>query len=220
MEPKRFDANIAKAEARAVKRAEASKKRKGAADAGEESPAKRAAITAPGEPNRPVSTPVSVPPPPPALAVANGIAEPEHAALATPGDALVDSTSSLPFDSSPPSNNLPASPETPTIPDSASGMDPPADPAGSDVICEDYKLDRRAVYDAVASPTPQWKKQTKKKGADRIEPALDDFINAATRQPGVPCVRLPVTIYFGNDNTSAYLFFFFKTLFVDLIYRF
>jgi hypothetical protein len=99
-------------------------------------------------------------------------------------------------------------------------MDPPADPAGSDVICEDYKLDRRAVYDAVASPTPQWKKQTKKKGADRIEPALDDFINAATRQPGVPCVRLPVTIYFGNDNTSAYLFFFFFSLFVDLIYRF
>ncbi|KAJ7767608.1 hypothetical protein B0H16DRAFT_1366245, partial [Mycena metata] len=45
VEPKRFDANIAKAEARAAKRAETSKKRKEVADA-EEPPAKRAAVSA------------------------------------------------------------------------------------------------------------------------------------------------------------------------------
>ncbi|KAF8185802.1 P-loop containing nucleoside triphosphate hydrolase protein [Mycena galopus ATCC 62051] len=54
VEPKCFDANIAKAEARAAKRAAASKKRKQPEDMGEDSPAKRAAGSAPDEPDIPV----------------------------------------------------------------------------------------------------------------------------------------------------------------------
>ncbi|KAK7050479.1 hypothetical protein R3P38DRAFT_2763725 [Favolaschia claudopus] len=66
-----------------------------------------------------------------------------------------------------------------------------------------YTLERRAVYDVVVSPISSWKKQVKKKGADRLEPAVDDLINAATRQTNTPCSRLPITIYFGNDTTDG-----------------
>ncbi|KAJ6562922.1 hypothetical protein B0H10DRAFT_2116636, partial [Mycena sp. CBHHK59/15] len=58
-------------------------------------------------------------------------------------------------------------------------------------------------YDVVIAHEPAWKKPTKKKGADRVEPALDDFINASTRQPRKPCYREPATIFFGNDNTVS-----------------
>ncbi|KAJ7090156.1 hypothetical protein C8R44DRAFT_648456, partial [Mycena epipterygia] len=44
---------------------------------------------------------------------------------------------------------------------------------------------------------------TKKKGADRVEPALDDFINAATRQPGKACYREAAMIFFDNDKTVS-----------------
>jgi hypothetical protein len=165
VEPERFDANIAKAEARAEQRAKASKKkRKEAMDAGEQPPAKRAAVTAPGEPHRPVSVPVSAPPPLAAPANANGLAEHEPGMPTVAGDARIHSTPSVPPLESPPTSNDPTTaPAIPSNPVPASGSVMPVVPL--DTSCQQYKLDS-----AVAYPTPQWKEQTKKKSADRIEP--------------------------------------------------
>ncbi|KAJ7731383.1 hypothetical protein B0H16DRAFT_1772954 [Mycena metata] len=165
VEPKRFDANIRKAEARAAKRAETSKKRKQPADPLELLAAKRAAVVAPDAPNTPVPAALD--------------AEPTDG----PPDGVTD-----------PSD----------LPDDPVDTDPPLPPPPpSTISVEEYRADRRAIYDAVVEHEPVWKKQTKKKGADRVEPALDDFINAATRQPGKGCHREPATIFFGNDNTVS-----------------
>ncbi|KAJ7179864.1 P-loop containing nucleoside triphosphate hydrolase protein [Mycena crocata] len=155
VEPKRFDANIAKAEARAAQRAAASKKRKETADAGEQSPAKRAAVSAPGAPDVPVARDIVVP-----VVSETTVTAAEVSVSPEPHDILLP----------------PASLPPPTLRDSAAES-------------------ARAAGD-----------QAKKTGADRIEPALDDFINAATRQPGDladTCFRLPATIYFGNDTTTS-----------------
>ncbi|KAJ7307645.1 hypothetical protein DFH08DRAFT_824177 [Mycena albidolilacea] len=61
-EPKRFDANIGKAEAHAAKRAEAVKKRKQRSDAADQPASKRAAITTVD--HVPVSSPIFSPPAP------------------------------------------------------------------------------------------------------------------------------------------------------------
>ncbi|KAJ6467054.1 P-loop containing nucleoside triphosphate hydrolase protein [Mycena vitilis] len=162
VEPKRFDANIAKAEARAEKRAEA-KKRKQLPDAAEQSAPKRAAVAAPGAPDIPVALPIPSLPP------------------------------SVPVEETIVADDLPdvvpvGVPETATAPS---------------MSLEEYRPERRAVYDAIVAHEPVWKKPTKKKGADRVEPALDDLINAATRQPGDPCYREPVMTFFGNDKTVS-----------------
>ncbi|KAJ6600189.1 P-loop containing nucleoside triphosphate hydrolase protein, partial [Mycena sp. CBHHK59/15] len=198
VELKRFDLNIAKAEAHAVKRADVSKKRKETADAGEQSPAKRAAVTTAWEPNVPVPLPVIVPPPPVAPA-ADDLSERETNGFSVPGDALVPSTPIVPALEPPPTSHSPAD-NSRALCDPTASAAVGSNPAPADTSCEDYKLKRRAIYNAVMLPTPQWKKQTKKKSADRRELALDDFINASTRQPSAACSHLPVTIYFGNDN--------------------
>ncbi|KAJ6570750.1 hypothetical protein B0H10DRAFT_2107469 [Mycena sp. CBHHK59/15] len=59
VEPKRFDANIAKAEARVLKRSEATKKRKLAAADAERPPSKCVAVAAPAAPDLPVPAPVA-----------------------------------------------------------------------------------------------------------------------------------------------------------------
>ncbi|KAJ7254282.1 P-loop containing nucleoside triphosphate hydrolase protein [Mycena rebaudengoi] len=167
VEPKRFDANIAKAEARALKRAEATKKRKHLVDSPDQPAAKRVALVVPGAPDVPHPSPVTVVP---------------MAATAAP-DAADDTTDP---------NDIPdASP------------DPDSLPTRPTMSLEDYRAERRAVYDAIVVQEAVWKKQTKKKGADRVEPALDDFINAGTRQPGMPCYREPAMIFFGNDKTVS-----------------
>ncbi|KAJ6458557.1 P-loop containing nucleoside triphosphate hydrolase protein [Mycena vitilis] len=198
VEPKRFDANIEKAEARAAKRAASSKKRKEAADALEQSPAKRIAVTAAADTHRPVSVPV-VAPSPTAAAIAGDLAEQQPPSPTDGGVPLAPSAAA--FASLTPSTSTSAAEDSAAPADLAPDIGSNSTTVGPSSAM--YKLDRRAVYDAVAHPTPQWKKQTKKKGADRIEPALDDFINASTRQPGAPCLRLPVTIYFGNDTTTS-----------------
>jgi ATP-dependent DNA helicase RecQ len=161
VEPKRFDANIARAEARAVKKSAASKKRKQTVDPAGQPAAKRAAVAIADAPDLPVSHPI------PPAAVTEEAVDP-----ADPGDV----------------------PDLSTSPDLL--------PSLPKITLDQYRADRRAVYDAVVAHQPVWKKQTKKKGADRLEPALDDLINAPTRQPGEPCYREPVMIFFGNDNTS------------------
>lgn len=165
VEPKRFDANIAKAEARTAKRAETVKKRKQLSDAADQPAAKWAAVAIPAAPNVPIAIPI---PSPPATEVTDETND--------PSDALDDST------------------DPDDIPDAL--LAPPA------ISLDQYRADRRAAYDTVVAHEPVWKKQTKKKGADRVEPALDDLINAPTRQPGNPCYREPVNIFFGNDKTG------------------
>jgi ATP-dependent DNA helicase RecQ len=203
VEPKRFDANVAKAEARAAKRAAASKKRKEATGTGEQSPAKRVAVTAPGAPNTPISVPLPAPFP--------SLAPNHHLSGAETDGPLVPEHDSIRTAPVPPALTPPTARHTaaddPDMPSNPSSSDTPS---GSDSAlvaadCAAYKLERRAIYDAVASPTPQWKKQTKKEGADRLEPALEDLINASTRQPSMPCIRFPVTIYFGNDTAGMFL---------------
>ncbi|KAF8179485.1 hypothetical protein K438DRAFT_1938411 [Mycena galopus ATCC 62051] len=163
VEPKRFDANLAKTEARALKRAEATKKRELAVADAEHSPSKRAAVAAPVAPDVPISAPVTH------TATDALVDDSDHAVDNGSADAVVDAV-------------LP-------VPDGSRA---------------EYSAGRRAVYEAVtASYEPTWKKKTKKKGTDRHEPALDDLINAATRQPERPCSRIPATIYFGNDKTSS-----------------
>ncbi|KAJ7677684.1 P-loop containing nucleoside triphosphate hydrolase protein [Mycena polygramma] len=153
VEPKRFDENLAKAEARAAKRAELSKKRKLAAAEAEHPPSKRAAVTAAVEPDVPISAPVI-----------------RAAPDAPVDDHTVDDTAA----------DTDADADTDTVVDAVLPV-----PDGSRA---DYSAERRAVYEAVTpSYEPTWKKKTKKKGTDRLEPALDDFINAATRQPERPC---------------------------------
>ncbi|KAJ6533074.1 hypothetical protein B0H19DRAFT_965140, partial [Mycena capillaripes] len=75
VEPKRFDANIAKAEARAVKRAKTAKKRKQLSEAAEPPAHKRAAVATSGAPNVPVPLPISSPP---ALEAADKTTDPNN----------------------------------------------------------------------------------------------------------------------------------------------
>ncbi|KAJ7922118.1 hypothetical protein B0H13DRAFT_2267621 [Mycena leptocephala] len=162
IEPKRFDDNIRKAKERAVKRAAASKKRKEVADRGEQSPVK-----------------------PPA---AGGSSDEEPGNLDILGPVLLQSIPTIPALASSSALNLAAD----------ARLHPPANTTSTsnsalvDASHANYTLERHAIYDAVAFPTPQWRKQTKKKGADKIEPALDNFINASARQqPDLPaCVFL------------------------------
>ncbi|KAJ7732218.1 P-loop containing nucleoside triphosphate hydrolase protein [Mycena maculata] len=164
VEPKRFDANIAKAEERAAKRAETTKKRKLAAAESEHPPSKRAAVAAPMAPNTPVAMPTAQ--------ISEG-----------PGLEPEDESGELDDEHSADGGN--------TVPSVHGSRD-------------DYVSERRAIYEAVTeSNEPAWKKRTKKKGADRLEPAVDDLINAATRQPKKPCIRIPVMVYFGNDKTFS-----------------
>ncbi|KAJ7078050.1 P-loop containing nucleoside triphosphate hydrolase protein [Mycena belliarum] len=171
VEPKRFDANIAKAEARAVKRSEASKKRKLAAAEAEHPPKKRAAIAAIANPDSPV------------VAVVTQVADaPEE------GDDHVSAE------------------REGRVGAAGDDADDEAAPAVASVngSSTEYLNERRTVYEAVShAAEPTWKKKSKKKGADCLEPALDDLINASTRQPEKPCYRIPATIYFGNDRTIS-----------------
>ncbi|KAJ7836899.1 hypothetical protein B0H14DRAFT_3460445 [Mycena olivaceomarginata] len=81
VEPKRLDANIAKAETRAAKKAEAGKKRKLLSNAAEQPAAKRAAVASHEAPNAPL--PVPIPPPPSPLL-------PDK--TTNPGDAPIETT--------------------------------------------------------------------------------------------------------------------------------
>ncbi|CAK5275042.1 unnamed protein product [Mycena citricolor] len=68
----------------------------------------------------------------------------------------------------------------------------------------EYLADRRRFYGAIDPVTNEpVRKQATRKKIDVLDPAMDDMINAATRQPGKPCFRLPPTIYFGNDLTGG-----------------
>ncbi|KAK7055892.1 hypothetical protein R3P38DRAFT_2498548 [Favolaschia claudopus] len=169
VEPKRFDANIAKAEARAAKRAAAVKKRKQCSDPTDQPPAKRAAAASPDAPNVPIPVPISAP-------VTTAVDDPSLDV----SDEL-DDTDDIPND--------PLQPHSLASADKTSRAE--------------YRAERRAAYAAVVTHEPGWKKQLKKRGADRLEPALDDFINAPTRQPGNPCYREPIMIFFGNDKTVS-----------------
>jgi hypothetical protein len=171
VEPKRFDANIAKAEARAAKRAETVKKRKQLLDAADQPAAKRAAVAAEHAPDVPIPAPI-------------------HSLPAPAESEKTNDPGNTPDETTDPN-------DVPDVPLDIDALPPP--PTTS---LDEYRADRRAVYDAVVTHEPAWKKQTKKRGADRVEPALDDFINAATRQPGDPCYREPVMIFFGNDKTG------------------
>ncbi|KAK6984413.1 hypothetical protein R3P38DRAFT_2576035 [Favolaschia claudopus] len=171
VEPKRFDVNIEKAEARAAKRAAAVKKRKHSSDHADQPPPKRAAVASPDAPNVPVPIPT-----PTADSSAPATADDDNTSLAGPDDADdVDDTSDLPLTPHPRSGASRA----------------------------EYRTERRAVYEAAVTHEPVWKRQLKKKGADRLEQALDDFINAPTRQPGNPCYREPIMVFFGNDETVS-----------------
>jgi hypothetical protein len=223
VEPKRLDANIAKAEARAAKKAEAGKKRKQLSDAAEQPAAKRAAVASHEAPNVPLPVPI---PPPPAPLLSDKTTNPGDAPIGTTDPSDVpdvpldsDDVPDVPLNS----GDVPDVPldsgDVPDIPlNSGNVPDVPLDsgdvpdvPLDSDVLprpptisLDEYRADRRAAYDAVVAHEPTWKKQTKKKGADRLEPALDDLINAPTRQPGDPCYREPVMIFFGNDKTGRW----------------
>ncbi|KAJ7908543.1 P-loop containing nucleoside triphosphate hydrolase protein [Mycena leptocephala] len=153
VEPKRFDSNIEKAEARAAKRAETSKKRKQLSDAAEQPAAKRAALAPPEAPIIPIPVPVLIPSP----------AEPVISDETTDPNDVADDD-----------------------------VDLEAPPPPSTMTLDEYRADRRAVYDAIVAQEPVLKK-----------PALDDFINAAGRQPGDGCYREPAMIFFGNDKTVS-----------------
>ncbi|KAJ6556756.1 P-loop containing nucleoside triphosphate hydrolase protein [Mycena vulgaris] len=142
VESKRFDANIAKAEARAVKRAEAVKKCKQPGDAAGQPPPKRAAVAVSGAPDVPVPQPV------PAATTADEDDDP-----ADPADVPEDFL------------DLHSPPHPPTI------------------SLDEYRADRRVVYDAIVAQEPAWKKQTKKKGA--------------------ACYRETAALFFGNDKTVS-----------------
>ncbi|KAJ6494591.1 P-loop containing nucleoside triphosphate hydrolase protein [Mycena vulgaris] len=164
VESKRFDANIAKAEARAVKRAEAVKKCKQPGDVAGQPPPKRAAVAVSGAPDVPVPQPV------PAATTADEDDEPDDPAD-VPEDFL----------------DLHSPPHPPTI------------------SLDEYRADRRVVYDAIVAQEPAWKKQTKKKvltASSRPSTTLK-FINAATRQPGAACYRETAALFFGNDKTVS-----------------
>ncbi|KAJ7766972.1 P-loop containing nucleoside triphosphate hydrolase protein [Mycena maculata] len=195
VEPKRFDANIAKAKEAAEKQAAASKKRKETADPGEQSAAKRAAVSSAAAPNVSISFPVVALPPDAAPTGSGDPSDPETVHPDDPEDNHVPSTTT---DSALEPAQTPHLAPAASTPPTAGSDSPPVDTS-----CTDYTLEWRAIYDAVAHSTPQWKKQTKKKGANRIEPALDDLINASTRQPGAASFRFPATIYFGNDTTTS-----------------
>ncbi|KAJ6526893.1 hypothetical protein DFH09DRAFT_1328379 [Mycena vulgaris] len=166
VEPKRFDANIAKAEERALKRAETTKKRKLAAAEAEYPPAKRAAVAIPAQSDVPIpaavipaDTSISLEAPQPADDDDAGAAEPPE---------VPDAVGVIEDDAA----------ETTTAADPV--LPVPGEPTG---MRAEYSAERRVVYEAATvSNDPPWKKKTKKRGTDRPEPALDDFINARTRQ--------------------------------------
>ncbi|KAJ6526852.1 P-loop containing nucleoside triphosphate hydrolase protein [Mycena vulgaris] len=166
VEPKRFDVNIAKAEERALKRAETTKKRKLAAAEAEYPPAKRAAVEIPAQSDVPIpaavipaDTSISLEAPQPADDDDAGAAEPPE---------VPDAVGVIEDDAA----------ETTTAADPV--LPVPGEPTG---MRTEYSAERRVVYEAATvSNDPPWKKKTKKRGIDRPEPALDDFINARTRQ--------------------------------------
>jgi hypothetical protein len=86
VEPKQLDANIAKAEARTAKKAEAGKKRKLLSDAAEQAATKRAAVASHEAPNVPLPVPI---PPPPAPLLPDETTNPRDPPIETtdPGEA-------------------------------------------------------------------------------------------------------------------------------------
>ncbi|KAJ7769206.1 P-loop containing nucleoside triphosphate hydrolase protein [Mycena maculata] len=178
VEPKRFNANIAKAKEAAEKRAAASKKRKETANPGEQSAAKRAAVSSAAAPNVPISFPIVALPPD---AAPTGSSDPSDPETEHPNDPEDNHVPSMTTDSALEPAQTPHLAPAASTPPTAGSDSPPVDTS-----CTDYMLERRAIYDAVAHPTPRWKKTNQKE-----------------RQPGAACFRFPATIYFGNDTITS-----------------